>query len=148
MSISHLKLDRDKFNKYYFRVQFVVVIIMGVCYTPFLILSMYYLSRPDSSQIKDTKAFRFIISLKAPRLGRYQPSVLFCLCPCHNPEMSPHMFCLGHSYSMRSTFMAMCSRSIYSSHGHFFLLPHSPGAPCLRSSPLSLLPSPGCGHLY
>jgi hypothetical protein len=52
---------------------------------PFILgCGKYYLRnfiplRPYSSQVKDTKAFIFIITLKALEMDRYPPSKLFCL---------------------------------------------------------------------
>lgn len=70
------------------------------------------------------------------------------------PEILFAVFSLSSLYSIRPALIAMHSSSTYPMPIFFFLLYPSPSGPCLRPqssgnfSLFSLLPSPGCRHLY
>lgn len=82
--------------------------------------------KPCSSQEQDRKGFIFLISIKVLELGRYQPSMLFCLLPsqklrhstCRVPlrlfllqQASPHSLRSPSTYLTASSFLLLSSLS-------------------------------------
>lgn len=98
-----------------------------------LVVFIYYrFLRSYSYQIKDTKTFRFIISLNSLELGRHQNSTLFSLFPYGKPwDISRHVL-PGLFHSIRPTLMAMCSTSTSPMVTSLLLPPCSPPGSCLR----------------
>lgn len=110
--------------------------------------------RPYHYQIKDTETFRFIISLKALELGRYQPSMLYYLFSYGDPRdvtghVQPGPFLLHQAGPLDHVPM------IYQHHGDllpssslFHLILISDPKPRIHFSTHSVLPSLVCRHLY
>jgi hypothetical protein len=73
----------------------------------------------------------FAILIKAPDLGRSQPSVLFCYFPVVIPEISLAVFHLGSTYPIGPALTAMNEVTTHRPHGYSLLLSHCHG-PYLR----------------
>ena len=104
----------------------VVDINLKIVKNPFkylLEVSTPYLEHIDPKE--DTETFRLIISTKALKLGRYQPSVLFCLLTCGVlRDITGHILCgllLLHQACPHGHEL-----TIHLTHGNFLLPPHSP----------------------